>query len=137
MKKRILWTSLIALLVAATLLITGCQETPVTTTPEPDMEISLAPIHEVNVVFMESDPIQVGVIIQGGLSDGCTEFNDVEVIQEGNTINVEVTVQRPKDAGCTDEYRYFEHNLNLGSNFTPGETYTLKVNDYTTTFNMP
>jgi inhibitor of cysteine peptidase len=97
-------------------------------------EISLAPIHEVDVYFMESFPVQVGVHIKGGLRDGCTTFHDAVVTQTGNRVNIEVTTQRPRDAMCTQVYGYFEENLNIGSNFTTGTTYTLKVNDYTTTF---
>jgi hypothetical protein len=99
-----------------------------------EVEISLAPIHEVEVLFMESFPVQVGVHIKGGLRDGCTTFNDAVVTREGDTINIEVTTQRPRDAICTQVYGFFEENLNLGSDFAPGTTYTLDVNDYTTTF---
>jgi len=101
------------------------------------MEITPAPIHEVEVRFMESFPIQVGVFIKGGLRDGCTTFHDAAVSREGNTITIEVTVQKPKEMVCPAVYTYFEENLNLGSDFTPGTTYTLNVNDYTTTFEMP
>ena len=99
-----------------------------------EIEISLAPIHEVEVNFMESFPVQVGVHIQGGLRDGCTTFHDIEVTQEGNSVNVRVTVQRPQGVDCPAVYTYFERNINLGSDFTAGETYTLDVNDYSTTF---
>ena len=49
-----------------------------------DIEISLAPIHEIEVyfIFMESFPVQVGVHIQGGLRDGCTTFHDAIVTRE-------------------------------------------------------
>jgi len=97
-------------------------------------EISLAPIHEVNVYFMESYPIQVGVHIKGGLRDGCTTFHEAVVTRERDTINIEFTVQRPGGAICTELYTYFEENINLGSDFTVGTTYNLTVNDYTTTF---
>jgi hypothetical protein len=139
MKKKIVWAIVIALVTTAALLITGCPQEPATPPPstEPVTEISPAPIHEVDVLFMESYPVQVAVYIQGGLSDGCTEFHDAVATREGNTINIEATVERPKDAECTQEYRYFEKNVGLGSDFTPGETYTLNVNDYTTTFDMP
>ncbi|MDD4987246.1 MAG: hypothetical protein PHQ43_16035, partial [Dehalococcoidales bacterium] len=93
--------------------------------------------HEVDVLFMESFPVQVGVHIQGGLRDGCTTFRDAVVTREGNTINIEITVQKPKDAVCPAVYNFFEENLNLGSDFTAGATYTLKVNDYITTFVAP
>ena len=102
-----------------------------------DVEIKPAPIHEVEVYFMESFPVQVGVRIQGGLSDGCTTFRDAVVTRGDNTVNIEVTVQHPKDVYCTAIYTYFEKYLNLGSDFTAGATYTLEVNDYTTTFKMP
>jgi hypothetical protein len=99
-----------------------------------DVEISLAPIHEVEVLFMESYPVQVGVYIQGGLRDGCTTFHDAVVTREGDTINIEVTVQKPRDKVCPTIYTYFEENLNLGSEFTVGTTYTIIVSDFQTTF---
>jgi len=102
-----------------------------------EMEISLAPIHEVEVLFMESFPVQIGVYIKGGLRDGCTTFHDAVVTREGKTINIEVTVQKPKDSVCPAVYNFFEENLNLGSDFSVGATYTLNVNDYTTTFVAP
>ncbi len=103
----------------------------------PEMVISPAPIHEVEVVFMESYPVQVGVRIQMGLSSGCTTFHDAVVTRSGETIHIEVTTQYPRDAVCTAIYTYHEENPNLGSDFTSGVTYTLEVNDYTTTFTMP
>ncbi len=45
--------------------------------------------------------------------------------------------QRPKDAICTQAYDFFEKNVNLGSDFASGETYTVKVNDKTSSFVMP
>ena len=99
-----------------------------------NIETSLAPIHEVKVNIMESDPPQIGVYIKGGLRDGCTTFNDIEIAREGSTVNIKVTTQHPRDVSCPAVYNYFEKNINLGSDFTIGTTYTLNVNDYTTTF---
>jgi hypothetical protein len=102
-----------------------------------DVQISLASIHEVEVNILKSNPPQIGVNIKLGLPDGCTAFYDAVVTKEGDTVNIEVTTKRPKDAICTAIYTYFEEYLNLGSDFTAGATYNLKVNDYVTTFDMP
>jgi len=99
-----------------------------------NIEISLAPIHEVKVSIMKSNPPQIGVYIKGGLRDGCTTFNDIEIAREGSTINIKVTTQHPGDVSCPAIYTYFEKDINLGSDFTVGTTYNLNVNDYTTTF---
>lgn len=99
-----------------------------------DYEISLAPIHEVNIDLLMSDPPQIGVYIKGGLADGCTKFNNIMITREGTTVNLEVTVRHPKDTACPAIYTYFEENITLGSDFTSGTTYTLNVNDFTTTF---
>jgi len=104
--------------------------------PPPELEIRLAPIHEVQVNIAESYPPQVIVYIKGGLSDGCTTFHELKTERTGNKINIEVTTQRPKDKGCTAVYGYFEKNVNLGSEFISGETYTINVNDKTTSFVM-
>ena len=103
---------------------------------EGDIEISLAPIHEVDVRFAESYPVQIFVYIKGGFADGCTTFHALTEERDGNNINIEVTTQRPKDAICTQVYGYFEKNVALGSDFVTGETYTVTVNDVVTTFVM-
>jgi len=100
------------------------------------LEIRLAPIHEVRVNIAESYPPQVFVYIKGGLSDGCTAFHQLTTERRGNTIYIEVATQRPKGAICTQVYGFFEQNVNLGSDFTSGGTYVVRVNDMTTSFVM-
>ena len=99
-----------------------------------DVEIKLAPIDEVKVYLMKSNPPQIGVYIKGGLPDGCTTFHDIEIVREGTTVNIKVTVQRPRGVFCPAIYTNFEKDVNLGIDFAFGTIYTLKINDYSTTF---
>ena len=131
------WLLAVSLALVLTVVgLAGCQSS-VPGTGEQEMEIRLAPIHEVRVNIAESYPPQVIVYIKGGLRDSCTELHAVSVAPPvGNTINIEVMTERPKDTPCAQVYGYFEENVNLGSDFTSGETYTINVNDETTTFVM-
>jgi hypothetical protein len=99
-----------------------------------DVEIKLAPMDEVRVYIMKSNPPQIGVYIKGGLPDDYTTYHDIETTREGNTINIKVTVQRPRGVDCPAIYTWFEKDVNLGTDFAFGTTYTLNVNDYSTTF---
>jgi hypothetical protein len=99
-----------------------------------NVEIKLAPIDAVEVSILESYPAQISVYIKGGLSDGCTTFNDITTIRQGNIVTITVTVKRPLEVSCPAIYTSFEKNVNLGSDFMQGTTYTLDVNDYRTTF---
>jgi inhibitor of cysteine peptidase len=103
---------------------------------EGEIVIRPAPIHEISVNIAESFPPQVFIYIKGGLADSCTTFNELTWERSGNTINIEVTTQRPEDAICAQVYGYFEKNVALGSDFASGETYTVNVNDETTSFVM-
>lgn len=132
-RMRLALTGLALVVATAGMVATGCDNAG----PGDDIEVRLTPIHQVEVRFMESFPVQVGVYIQGGLPDGCTTFRDIQTSRAGNTVKIEVTNQRPKDAICTQVYGYFERNINLGSSFTRGQVYTVQVNDRTTTFTMP
>ncbi len=100
-------------------------------------DIDLAPIHEVDVRFAESYPEQVFVYIKGGLRDGCTSFYDQQMARNGDAIAITVRTKHPRGAVCPAIYTYFERNINLGADFARGRTYTLKVNDFTTTFAYP
>jgi hypothetical protein len=106
-------------------------------TDDNDIEIKPAPIHEVRVSFAKSLPPQVLVYIQGGLADSCTTFHELKTERSGNTVTITVTVQRPREAICAEVYGFFERNENLGTDFTSGKNYTVKVNDRTTSFVMP
>lgn len=101
-----------------------------------DLEIKPAPIEEVRTYIMKSNPPQVGVHIRGGLPDGITTFHDLQVTREGNTVNISVTVQRPRGVFGPAIYTTFEKDVNLGSDFAMGTDYTLNVNDYATTFSL-
>ncbi len=132
--KRILYPVLSAIL-AIIAVSAGCQSsTPDTGNQE--IEIRSAPIHEVQVNIAESYPVQIFVYIKGGLRDSCTTFHELKVERSGNTVNIEVTTERPRKATCAQVYGYFEENVALGSDFTSGETYTVRVNDYMTGFVM-
>ena len=108
----------------------GCQNVIVH-----ELEIRLAPIHDVKILVNMSLPEQIIVYIKGGLADSCTTFHEIETQRSGNTIYIEVTTERPADAVCAQVYSYFEKNVNLGSGFIRGESYIVDVNGVTRTFN--
>jgi len=101
-----------------------------------DMEIDQAPIHAVHVNIAESYPPQVILWIKGGLKDSCTSVYEIKEKRIGNEIVVEITTQRPKGASCDTVYSFFERYVNIGTEFISGQTYTIKVNEYVTTFTM-
>ena len=128
--KAILAVGLTILTLAMLIVGSGCS--PKTT--EPQVIIALAPIDEVTINIIKTNPAQISVHIKGGLPDGCTQFNGIETTREDLIITIKVTTQHPKDAICPAIYTWFEKDINLGSNFTIGTTYTVKVNDHTAVF---
>jgi hypothetical protein len=116
--------------------ISCTQQNVITTTVNQtsDLEIRSAPIDEVRVSILKSNPPQISVYIKGGLPDGCTSFHDIETTRNGSTVDIKVTIQRPVGVSCPAIYTNFEQYVNLGIDFNFGTTYTLNVNDYSTTF---
>ena len=102
-----------------------------------EVEIRLAPIHEVRVNIAESFPEQVFVYIKGGLVDSCTTFHDLIVERVGSRIKITLTTQRPRGVACALVYGFFEKNVALGSDFVRGRSYIVDVNGVTTTFKYP
>lgn len=95
----------------------------------------LAPIDEVDIRIAESMPPQYFLHIVAGLPSGCAERDRHEVSREGDVITVTVWNTMPSgEAICTMIYGMYEIDVALGSDFEPGETYTVRVNDQVTTF---
>lgn len=95
----------------------------------------LAPIDGLAVRVLESHPPQYLLSIRAGLPSGCAEKNRHETQRSPEAIMVTVLNWMPTGSPlCTMIYGSYELNINLGSDFQRGTTYSVSVNDKTTTF---
>jgi hypothetical protein len=95
-----------------------------------------APIEDVEILIQESMPPGYVARVTYGLPNGCARPGGFTVDRQGDRINVEVHILMPADPNvvCTMIYGTDTHNISLGSDFTSGQTYTVRVNDRTETF---
>jgi hypothetical protein len=106
--------------------------TPVAPQPSlpPGRYAEAAPIDQLDLMVAESYPPQYFVHIMAGLPSGCAEQYTHSVSRNGNAIEIEVLNSFPTgNPVCTAIYGTYELNIGLGSDFTPGETYTISVNN--------
>ena len=109
---------------------------PTTLAPVDKVKVA-APIESVDIIVAESYPPQYFVSVVSGLPGGCAEFYGYAEQRSGNVINITVSNLEPAPSvpvACTADYRYHEFSVPLGTDFEPGKTYTVKVNDVTRTF---
>lgn len=96
-----------------------------------------ASVAEIDILILESFPVQVMIVTSGSLPDGCTTISHTEQANlDNNQIMLEVFTQRPADATCTDALVPFEENFSLDVYGLPAGDYTVDVNGITGTFNL-
>ena len=76
-----------------------------------------------DIVFLESFPLQVHVVLKGNFPDGCTSIQDHEVKREENTFDIKVFTKRPVDAFCIEALVPFEY-------IVPLDVYGLGAGEY-------
>ena len=89
--------------------------------------IANMPIAEIEVLLAESQPVQVTVEVNGWLPDSCTAHHETHQTQEGNTITIQITTTRPKDAFCATVVTEYQERFFIGA--LPAGDYTVIVND--------
>ena len=116
--------------------LAACGTSQAGETPSGEVVYGDADVEEVEVLLMESFPIQVAVIARGNLPDGCTEIDDVQTSfdEESKTFSVEITTVRDPDAVCTQALVPFEERIELDVRGLPAGTYTVDVNGVRETF---
>ena len=103
--------------------------------PTPGRQTVPAPIDDVQVVIRDSSPPQVTLNVKAGLPSGCAQRESHSISRTGDTVTVRVLNSiLTGDVACTMIYGTYELNLDLGRDFRAGGTYTVNVNDRTTTF---
>lgn len=106
------------------------------TSPEGEVSYDLAPVDNVDILIMESFPVQVRVVITGNLPDGCSQIDEAQVTREDKPFHVELTTRRPVDKECTEALVPYEENVPLDVVGLPAGEYTVEVNGVTETFTL-
>ncbi len=100
-----------------------------------DRQTVAAPIDSIDVLIRESNPPHVTLKVIAGLPSGCAKQDSYRTSRASDTITVTVLNSMPTgDPVCTMIYGTYELSIDLGTDFRPGATYTVHVNDKTTTF---
>jgi inhibitor of cysteine peptidase len=131
--------SLLALGLALTLFTVACGSTPEPVATPPSGEdgiVGLAPVESIDILILESFPVQVRARAHGNLPDGCTTIDETRQELRGNTFVVTVTTVRPKDALCTEALVPYDTTIALDVVGLKAGTYTVTVNGVSGTFTL-
>lgn len=86
-------------------------------------------IESVDVVVMESFPMQVALTVKGAQPDGCELPVTVEQRREGNTVTVEIYREMSIAMICAAVLVPYEDTIQLEGGFDSG-SYTFHINDF-------
>ena len=99
-------------------------------TPAPVTVVVPAPFEHAMVNVSESDPPHYFLDLVSVLPNTCQTFDGIEVERSGTEITVSITNRAPGGdrSDCEWVSRFMTHSVALGTDFTPGATYTIRVN---------
>ena len=137
MKNKKLYMGIILL---AGILISACQPTIPTDVPPADDEYTYGQdgtIESLEILLLESFPLQAQVIVSGTLPDGCTEIDEITVERDQQEFVVNVITRRPSgDVACTQALVPFEETVDLDIEGLEAGTYTVIAQDQEATFTL-
>lgn len=136
-----------ATLVFAIALLAACTPGAEETVATPTAEATPAPgsneptrgqavVNSIDVLILESFPVQVNVVARGDLPDSCTRIDEVISQQSENTFRVALTTLRQPDLACTQALTPFEETISLNVDGLPAGTYNVSVNGVTDSFTL-
>ena len=100
---------------------------------EPSAPGGAAFVESLDVMLLESFPLQVRVAVAGQLSDPCTELAEPRVRRDGNSFHVELPTVR-REGMCAQVLVPFETTVPLDVHGLPKGTYQVVAGDRTATF---
>jgi inhibitor of cysteine peptidase len=103
-------------------------------TPTP----GLAGVESIEIMLLESFPVQVNVVVRGNLPDSCTEIAEIDqgTDLEDETFWVEITTVRTTDEPCAQVLVPFQESVPVDVQGLPAGTYTVDVNGVEGTFTL-
>lgn len=125
----------------------GTADTPAATETPPATQAAAPPIstqpdrgqaivNGIDIMTLESFPVQVNVVARGELPDSCTAIDQV-ISQRGDTdFRVAVTTIRQPDQVCSQVVVPFEETISLDVAGLPAGTYQVSVNGVLDSFTL-
>jgi inhibitor of cysteine peptidase len=95
-----------------------------------------AMVDDIDVLILESFPVQVNVVVRGNLPDGCTYLDEFDVERDGSTFNMIIWTIRDPDAMCTMALVPFEETIPLDVIGLEAGEYTVVVQEQSETFTL-
>ena len=125
--KKILFLS--TLFVILSLLLGSCSGT------HDDIDEELAPVESIDILVLESFPVQIHVLVNGYLPTPCYEITQIEKHREGNTFYVKLMM---KDSGlvCIQKIEPFQEVIALDVYGLSAGTYYVDVDGIVDTFTL-
>jgi hypothetical protein len=96
-----------------------------------------APVDQIEIVLLESLPVQVNVVVRGSLPDSCTTLDQVLLERTGNTFQGLLTTRWPGDRMCAQALVPYEKVIPLDITGLPPGQYTVTINGVSNTFTLP
>ena len=96
----------------------------------------LAHIEQIDVMILESFPVQVHVRIYGLLGDSCTWLDHIDQRRQGTMFFIQVVTARPANALCADVVSPFEETVALDVYGLAAGTYHVDVNGVRESFTL-
>lgn len=127
------------------LLLAACQpfapiDTPPVDEPPVDNDYTYgqdAVVESLEVLLMESFPLQARAVVSGYLPDGCTELVEISVERQDNEFILTLTTRRPSgDVMCTQALEFFEESISLDIEGLEAGTYTVIAQEQQAQFTL-
>jgi hypothetical protein len=93
-------------------------------------------VESIDILILESFPVQVHVVAKGHLPDACIEIDQITQQLQGNTFTVAIGTARLPDARCAPAAVPFEEVIPLEVWGLPAGTYSVDVNGVTGSFEL-
>ena len=127
-----------------TVFAAACSAIPATQSPPPSpivtqvpTQASVAVVKSIEILILESFPVQIQAIIRGDLPDaGCTTIASVDQVREGNTFKLNLITTTDPLALCAQALTPFEEIVSLDVFGLPAGTYTVQAGSVEQTFTL-
>ncbi len=112
------------------------QDAPTHTPMAAQDKTGQAHVESVEILVLESFPVQIRALVKGSLPDSCTTIDQIVQTREGNAFRVSITTVRATGKACAQSLVPFEEIIPLQVVGLQAGDYTVTVNDVSTTFQL-